>query len=167
MAYRSNFGKIIREVTKELDINTEVYSNDWCYRLEKNGRIRYIVGYHFPLNLSSSKELCQDKALTYSALKSAGISAVPHLFLPNFHAGVGESREELTPTMEEWLSETGYVVVKDNYGTGGNQVYRITDLSELDEILPKIYQKSYAACVCPFIEIQEEYRVTMLDDEPQ
>lgn len=167
MAYRSNFGKIIREVAQELNIETEVYSNDWCYRLTKGDKVQYIVGYHFPLNLSASKELCQDKALTYSALKSAGIPAVPHLFLPNFHAGVGESREELTPQMQKWIDETGYTVVKDNYGTGGNQVYRTQSLSELDEILPTIYTKSYAACVCPFMHIIEEYRVTMLDDEPQ
>lgn len=166
MAYRVNFAKIIKESCKELNIQVETFSNDWAFRMEKNGVVRYIVGYHFPLNLSASKELCQDKCLTYEALRRDGVPAVPHLFLPVFHAGEGEDMESLTPIMEKWIEETGYVVVKDNYGTGGNQVYRLTSIEEVEKTRQQIYQKSYACSVSPFFTIKEEYRVTMLDGEP-
>lgn len=165
MAYRENFIQIIREACAELGISVETYSNDWAFRLEKDGKIRYIVGYHFPLNLSSGKELCQDKCLTYSALSAAGIPAVPHLFVPVFKAAANEGLEALRPTMEKWIADTGYVVVKDNYGTGGNQVYRLSTMEEAEEAIQKVFQKSYAASVSPFFTIKEEYRVTMLDGE--
>ena len=167
MAARIYFVRIIRELCEELGIEAETYSNDWGFRLKKNGRTRYIVGYHFPLNRSSAKELCQDKSLTYDALKSAGVPAVPHLFVPARSAGGDGDLEKYRQLLEGLIERDGYVVIKDNYGTGGNRVFRF---SEADDAIAKIrdlHEIMYGACISPWKEIREEYRVTMLLGEPQ
>jgi glutathione synthase/RimK-type ligase-like ATP-grasp enzyme len=164
---RIHFVRIIRELTEELGIETETYSNDWGFRLKKDGKTRYLVGYHFPLNRSSAKELCQDKSLTYDALRSAGIPAVPHVFVPSVNAGGDPDLEKWRPFLEELIETTGYAVVKDNYGTGGNRVFRYDNADEAIAKIAELHKMIYGAAVSPWQEIREEYRVTMLMGEPQ
>lgn len=167
MAARIHFVRIIRELAEELGLEAESYSNDWGFRLRKNGKTRYVVGYHFPLNRSSAKELCQDKSLTYDALKSAGVPAVPHIFIPSASAGGSEDAEEWRPLLSKFIRETGFVVVKDNYGTGGNRVFRCDNVEDAVARIRDLHKIIYGAAVCPWQEIHEEYRVTMLLHEPQ
>ena len=167
MSKRIFFVRIIKELCEELGIEAETYSNDWGFRLRKNGKTRYIVGYHFPLNRSSAKELCQDKSLTYDALRSAGVPAVPHLFIPSRAAGGDGDLTKLRPLLEQMIRKDGYVVVKDNYGTGGNRVFRFTDADEAIAKVAELHEIMYGASICPWQEIREEYRVTMFQGEPQ
>ena len=167
MAARVHFVRIILELTEELGIETETYSNDWGFRLQKDGKTRYIVGYHFPLNRSSAKELCQDKSLTYDALRSAGVPAVPHLFIPSRSAGGDGDLSKYRPLLLELIERDGYVVVKDNYGTGGNRVFRFDDPDSAIRKIEELHQIMYGACISPWQDIREEYRVTMLLGEPQ
>ena len=167
MAARIHFVRIIRELSEELGIETETYSNDWGFRLQKDGKTRFIVGYHFPLNLSSAKELCQDKSLTYDALRSAGVPAVPHIFVPSVNAGGDPDLEKWRPFLQDLITTTGYAVVNDNYGTGGNRVFRYDNADDAIAKIAELHKMIYGAAVCPWQEIREEYRVTMLDGEPQ
>ncbi|MBR5738755.1 MAG: ATP-grasp domain-containing protein [Lachnospiraceae bacterium] len=164
---RVNFGRLIRGIAEEEGIRVTGFSGDWAFRLEKDGQVRYTVGYHFPLNLASSKELCQDKCLTYEVLASQGIPAAEHLFFPNPASVAGIDRDAAWNRALEILSEGREVVVKNNYGTGGNQVYRVKTEEELKDTIDLIYQKTYAASISPFYEIREEYRVVMLDGKPR
>lgn len=164
---RIHFVRIIRELTEELGIETETYSNDWGFRLRKDGKTRYLVGYHFPLNRSSAKELCQDKSLTYDALRSAGVPAVPHIFVPSVNAGGDPDLEKWRPFLQELIERTGYAVVKDNYGTGGNRVFRYDNADDAIAKIAELHKMIYGAAVSPWQEIREEYRVTMLMGEPQ
>ena len=167
MAFRTHFVQIIRELCEELGIEAESYSNDWGFRLQKDGKTRYLVGYHFPLNRSSAKELCQDKSLTFDALRSAGVPAVPHMFIPSRAAGGDGDLTKLIPILKLLIMKDGYVVVKDNYGTGGNRVFRFTDADAALAKIGELHEIMYGACISPWQEIREEYRVTMLEGEPQ
>ena len=164
---RKNFTKLIRTIAEEEGMQITGFSGDWAFRLEKDGKVRFTVGYHFPLNLSSVKELCQDKCLTYEVLTAAGVPAAEHLFFPNPVSVAGIDRDSAWNRALSILDAGKEVVVKNNYGTGGNQVYRVKTEEELKEIVDLIYQRSYAASLSPFYEIRDEYRVVMLDGEPQ
>lgn len=166
-AGRKNFGKLIKTIAKEEGINVQGFSGDWAFRLEKDGKVRFTVGYHFPLNCSSAKELCQDKCLTYEVLTAAGIPAAEHLFFPNPVSVAGIDRDTPWNRAMTLIREGKEVVVKNNYGTGGNQVYRVKTEEELRETVETVYQKSYAASLSPFYEIREEYRVVMLSGTPR
>ena len=163
----SNFSSMIREICEEEGIALSVYSGDWALRLSRDGRIFFIVGYNFPLNAASAKELCQDKALTGELLSSSGIPAVPHLFVPVTVKEGSREEEAVDSRIRTWLSEYGEVVVKDNYGTGGNYVFRASDFEEAKKLIEGIHKRSFASSVSPFLQITQEYRVTMLDGEPE
>ena len=158
---RSNFQELLEEICLEQGILLENFSDNWGHRLTKEGKSAYIVGYQFGLNLSSVKEICQDKVLTFEILSQAGIPACEHIFLP-----VNLSPEEAEKTGAKMLEKYGKAVLKDNYGTGGFKVFLINDMAEFKEKLSEIHKASYAAALCPFIDIIEEYRVILLDGEP-
>lgn len=164
---KSNFANILYEVCEELDISIESFSYYWAHRLKKGDKTRYIVGYQFPLNTSSVKEICQDKVLTYGILNDSSVPAMTHIFLPNNIASTGLDREDHERLAEMMLNIYGCIVIKDNYGTGGNKVFKVTDMEEFEKVLDTIYQSSYAASLSPYYDIENEYRVVMLKGEPE
>jgi len=161
---KSNFARLIDVICKEEDIEVRSYSDDWSHKLSRDGHTAFITGYQFALNPASSKELAQDKALTYSVLTDAGVPAAVHEFLPSF---TEESEKEFPyrALYEACMAERGEAVLKDNYGTGGNKVFRISDEEAYVKTLKKIWEGSYAASISPFYEIEEEIRVVVLDGE--
>lgn len=161
---KSNFARLIDIICDEEKIERKSFSDDWSHKLTRNGRTAFITGYQFALNPASSKELAQDKALTYSVLDDAGVPTAVHEFLPSFT----EESEKAFPyqaVYEACIKEAGEVVLKDNYGTGGNKVFRISDPETYVRTLKKIWDASYAASLSPFYDIEEEVRVVILDGE--
>ena len=51
----SNYVAIIREICTEEDIALQSFSFDWIFRLTKNGKTGFILGYQFGLNSASVK----------------------------------------------------------------------------------------------------------------
>ncbi len=164
---KSNFQRLLEKICEEEDIRLESFSYDWAHRLTKDGRQIFLVGYQFPLNNASAKELCQDKALTYGMLTDAKIPAAVHIFLPTQTSKSVLKRDDEEAIIDGLLKSCGEVVLKDNSGTGGNRVYRVKELPEAMELLDRLCEGSHGAALCPFYEIEEEYRVVMLDHEPQ
>jgi len=162
----SNFIRILYEICQEEDIEIRSFSDFWGHKLYRKGLSCFIVGYQFPLNLASSKEIAQDKVLTYQMLEASHIPAVPHYFIPSSPY----MDPDAIPAPEfpaELLKRDGVMVLKDNYGTGGVEVFRVYSLAEYEDTLSRIHVRSRAAALCPYVDIQEEYRVVMLDHEPQ
>ena len=162
---RSNFISLIREICSEENIEIKSFSDGWAHQLKKNGKQCYIVGYQFPVNKASSKEICQDKVLTYEVLTDAGIPAAEHLFLPKWEVRTVPEPSGIVKKALSMLERDGKIVLKDNYGTGGNKVFLIEDENGFYETLELILQGSYAASLSPFYEIEEEYRVVMTDGD--
>jgi len=68
--------------------------------------------------------------------------------------------------MLAYAEDIGYpLVCKPNVGTGGEDVDRIDNGAELEQSVLQLFQKHRAICLSPFLEIEQEYRVLMLDDE--
>ena len=88
---RKNFGKLIRTIAEEEGMKVTGFSGDWAFRLEKDGKVRFTVGYHFPLNTSAVKELCQDKCLTYDVLTAAGVPAAEFVKIRETASGAAVS----------------------------------------------------------------------------
>ena len=164
--HSSNFVRILREIAGELGLEIRDYSSDWAFRLSDGKHEVYIVGYQFPLNTSTAREICQDKALASEILTDLGIPNVTHIFLPA--PEISAYMETVNPeeVFHEIRKTRPYAVVKDNYGTGGHRVFRVRTLPEFREAYAAILQKSQAACISPYYEIQEEYRIILLRGRP-
>ena len=51
------------------------------------------------------------------------------------------------------------------FGSNGNDVFLCTSFIEVKSVLEDIFQRSYSASICPFYEIDIEYRLIYLNGE--
>ncbi len=157
--------KTIKEICSENGITCESFSYDWIFRLSKNGKVVYIFGYQFENNSATSQLICADKCATSDLLLFNGIPSVKHNFFMSpiniNYVGVTGNWERIT----ELLNNHGRLVCKANEGSGGGNVYLIANQFELERAVHKISSHSRAMAVCPFYEIENEFRIVVLNDK--
>ena len=61
------------------------------------------------------------------------------------------------------LKDCGTLVIKPNDGTGGDRVFKVSSVYELETAVHTIYEKSGYLAASPFYEIANEYRTIVLD----
>ena len=66
---KSSYVKIINEICAEEGIKLSSYSYDWAFRLQKDEKQAFILGYQFGLNPSSVQQVCNDKNIASEVLK--------------------------------------------------------------------------------------------------
>ena len=67
---------MIKEICAELGISFSLVSKDWIILLQKEEKLRTIVGYKFDLNNHASGLICDDKFVLYEVLKHEQIQVV-------------------------------------------------------------------------------------------
>ncbi|MCR5716405.1 MAG: ATP-grasp domain-containing protein [Lachnospiraceae bacterium] len=161
----TNFVKIIKEIAQEEGIRLTSYSYDWIFRLEKDQKSRYIIGYQFGLNAGSVQSLCSDKSAASDVMTSLGIPNVPHFYFmaPEEQHYIGERGN--WSELLSLLSKYEDLVVKPNEGTGGDDVYRVRTPFELERAVSEIFRHSTDLAVSPYQPIAHEYRVIVLDGQ--
>ena len=161
----TNFDRLIRAAAEEEGIRLVSFSDDWAYLLTKDGKRRMIVSHVFPLNPSSSAEVCRDKALCYEVLSEAGIPAVRHIFIPNNEYPAYFQEAPVKSRVLAWMEKYPRIVLKDNYGSGGNSVYYAEEEADADKALQALLPHTAALALSPYINVKAEYRVVVLDKE--
>lgn len=159
---------IVRGIAHELGLTLTLLGGGWILRLSRtrNGveHVRHIHGYAFDLNPAATHAIACDKAATCEALARAGVACVPHelflhpamaRFVP--HAGVFEK------LLLTWRACDQDVVLKDNTGTGGRDVYRCRSVVELEEAAMRLFAQTNAIACCPFRALTHEFRFVVLD----
>ena len=126
---------------------------------------RYIWGRDFGLNPASSAAILNDKYAIYETLTYHHIPAVECQIIypegdPNPWA-VGCN--SLAFAAQYFCAHGSHIVLKPNYGSQGIGVRQITSLPELARAYREAFARSYSASLCPFYNIQHEYRVVILD----
>lgn len=154
-------------ICQEENIDFQLLSLNWIKRLEKSHQVRYIMGYKFDLNSYASGNIADDKFATYCALHYANIPAVEHFILYDFtnQANYAYGHNSFTNLERYFHDHADHIVIKPCNGTGGHQVYQLTDLQKVAPILTEIFYNNSSACLCPFYKIKHEYRVILLDHE--
>ena len=161
----SNYVAIIREICAEEGIELQSFSFDWIFRLTKNGKTGFILGYQFGLNSASVNSICCDKSAASELMTALGIPNISHILFasPPEQKFVGNCgfMEELLALLKKHRC----LVVKPNDGTGGDRVYKVTTPCELETAVFEIFQKSAYLAASPFEKIENEYRAVILDGE--
>jgi glutathione synthase/RimK-type ligase-like ATP-grasp enzyme len=157
---------LLREIAAEQKIQLTSFSQDWILRLEKAGRARHIMGYNFELNSATAELIAGDKAAISDLLANQNIPRVEHkLFLHPRLAGYVSEQGNFA-NMLAYAHEHGFpLVVKPNQGTGGEDVTRVDNVAEMEQAAMALFQGHRAICLSPYLEIEQEYRALMLDDE--
>lgn len=153
---------IINEICKELEIECTFFSEDWCCLLTKGKKEIVISGYKFPLNDHAAGLIADDKYALYELLKMKNIPVIEHkiLFSPNNEAEKIKNKESV---FEYFKKNNNALVVKPNNGTCGNGVMRIYDKDELLTSIDELFSANYSISLCPYYDIDTEYRVIILN----
>ena len=158
--------ELVREIAGEIGLDYQSFSQDWILQLGKGGDKRHIVGYNFEVNSATAHMLAADKAATSGALESAGLAHVEHrLFLHPRLANYVSSQGNWDEIQAFAKSHSFPLVVKPNEGTGGSQVTKVENGLELEQAVTQLFDKHRAISISPFVEIEQEYRAILLDDE--
>ena len=156
MYKEKQFNKIIKQICQEKDIQYEELSDDWIIKLKKCNINKFLVGYKFDLNTQATSEICNDKFALYAVLKSEEIPVIKHNII------FKNEEDKLRKYFDEYNQD---VVLKPNNGTCGNNVLHICDYNKLKDEYNRIISKCYSVDVCPFYEIESEYRVIYLPNK--
>lgn len=164
-----NFKKLLEEICTLENIKLTYISKGWIAVLEKNNICRILAGYKFDLNLHGLGEVCDDKYALYELLEHFKLPIVKH------HIVYGSANEEsyargcnsIEYLKELFLKYNKSIVLKINNGTCGNDVYHITNIKDLKYYYLRLCQHNYSLSLSPFIEIENEYRVIILQNKPE
>lgn len=155
--------RMIEEVCKEKGIERTNLSYDWIIILKKGKKEKKIVNYRFHLNEKRATELTNDKYATYVLLKHYGIPIIKHEVLFN---------EEIMPDLVyandnfNILRNHEKVVIKANDSFQGKDVYLCEHENEKLQIVKQLFEEGKdMLTVCPFMDIEYEYRAIFLYGE--
>lgn len=157
--------RVVEEYAFEHGIGVTSLSGGWIIALEKRNWRKCIFGLDFGLNSSVAKLLARDKAATGDVLSLDNIPHVEHrLFLRPDSLGANPNGN--WASIKEWFEECSYdVVCKPNLGSSGQHVERAQTVPALERIIQELFMRERAVAISPYLALEAEYRITILDDE--
>ena len=161
------FVQAIRRYCAGHGIAVDNRAGGWLIAMRRGGTRRFAFGYDIGLNSAIAHRLANDKSATAEALGLAGVPCIPHdLFLnPKMGAHiVGPGWHEAMLTL--LVQNPHGVVVKPNEGTSGRSVFKAATPDELDRAAGEVFSMSAGLVIAPYVEIEDEVRVILLDDRP-
>ncbi|MBV9461273.1 MAG: RimK-like protein [Bradyrhizobium sp.] len=158
------FVDAIRHYCRARGIACEVKSQGWLMIMQRGGRRRLAFGYDIGLNSAMAHRIANDKSATAEVLAHSEIACIPHtLFLsPKPGKYTGGAREAMLALLG---AHPHGLVAKPNEGTSGRFVFKVTSEAELDHATSEIFASHLSLAISPFVEIQEEVRVILLDGD--
>lgn len=165
----NSFHEIIKEICMEQGINFSVLSKDWVLMLEKGNKTRFISGYKFDLNSHGFGSIIDDKYATFEVLKKKNVPIIEHQILfsksnMNDYAVGSNTYSKVEEIFEEYPQG---IVLKANDSTCGNEVYHIKKKEDISFYLERLFHKNFSISICPFYDIEREYRLIVLNNECQ
>lgn len=159
--------RILRRVGASMGITIHPIGGGWMAELRMGEERRMLHGYQLELNSAAAAGIATDKAAAFEVLSAHGVKAVRHeVFLhPRLtgYAPEGGSWRGMLELFEELGRDA---VVKDNMGTGGVGVFRARSERSLEACTYRLFQRVHGLAMCPFLEIEREVRVLLLDGRP-
>lgn len=148
-------------------ISVELKADGWLIAMKRGSQRRFTFGYDLGLNSAVAHRIANDKGATSDVLAMCGVPCIPHSAF-------------LSPAMYKFIVPTGAwtemlgllkqnpqgIVVKPNEGTGGMLVFKAKTEPELEIAAHAIFSSEKSLAVSPFVEIEDEVRVILIDYKP-
>lgn len=147
--------QLIRQICQEQNIKLQEFSESWILKLTKDTKTTYVFGYRFESNSATTMAICNDKVATYMVLNDAGLPCIDHYFFMRNHQ---YKQKHILQQILPYLNQYKTIVVKNNNGTGGRLIYKVTNKRQLNQALSKILAHSKFIAVSPFYQLDKEYR---------
>jgi glutathione synthase/RimK-type ligase-like ATP-grasp enzyme len=137
---------------------------DWLLDVTIGGVTKQVIWYDLGLNTSTQYQVMKDKAATSWVLERASVPTAEHFLLLRKDSQ-GWTSSQGAEQMK-FIERVGFpVVVKPNGGSNGTAVFLVDNSNQLDAMLLELFEQHRAIALSPFIRVQKEYRVTVLDGE--
>jgi len=151
---------IITNIATKMGLTIDFMCDNWVISLRKNKTTKYIFGYNFGLNSSTSKMICDDKYACSEILSKNNVSCIPYEFFNTRYS----NRDSLIIDLFNFLDKySSGVVCKNNTGTGGEYAYLCKTKKSLLLALDKFTNRNLNFIANPFLNIKNEFRVIILD----
>jgi glutathione synthase/RimK-type ligase-like ATP-grasp enzyme len=158
------FVTAIRHYCARHDIAVEVRSGGWLIAMRRGAQRHFAFGYDIGLNSAIAHRLANDKSATSEVLALSGVPCIAHRLFLNPRLGAHVAGPGWREAMLALLAQHPQgVVVKPNEGTAGRSVFRATTVEDLDSAVNEVFAMSLGLVISPYIEIEEEVRVVLLD----
>src|ERR1700741_5001884 len=161
------FVQAIKNYCAEHGLTVDVRADGWLIVMRDGARRKLAFAYDLGLNSAVAHRIANDKSATSDVLALSGIPSVPHtLFLnPELNAFVPPrgSWEAMLALLQQ--SPDG-IVVKPNEGTSGKSVFWVKSKTALELAVKRIFSTQTALVVSPYLDIEDEVRVVVLDRKP-
>ena len=162
------FVQAIRSYGARHGIDVDVRSGGWLIAMRRGEMRRFAFGYDIGLNSAIAHRLANDKSATAEALSLARVPCIPHHLFLNPKLGRNVVGDDWREAMLGLLHDNPQgVVVKPNEGTSGRSVFKVTTEAELDHAAREVFSMSTGLVISPYVEIEDEVRVILLDDVPR
>lgn len=161
------FVDAVRKYCAAHGIGIEIRSQGWLIIMRRGASRHLAFGYDLGLNSAVAHRIANDKAATAEVLQTCGVACVAHsLFL-------SPKMNEYTPPQRSWEAMLALlrenpdgVVVKPNEGTSGDSVFKASTEPDLELAVHRIFSSSLGLSISPYVEIENEFRVVLLDHQP-
>ena len=150
------YNEIIKEICEEENINLITYQGGWLKELRKGNVTNYIVGYKFSLNNQGISLVVDDKGLFYDTIKDKLPIIIHHVLFNNYDS------DEVLDIFHKYNNK---LIIKGNIGTCGREVFKITNEKRLFNIIDRLFENQYSISLCPYYDIDKEYRLIVLNND--
>jgi D-alanine-D-alanine ligase-like ATP-grasp enzyme len=146
----------VRAAAMSNGVRVDSLSDGWILRLSRGGQVRHTYGYRFDINPSAAGLAAQDKAATHAVLAHVGVPSVPHQLL---RCG---GYADLSAVVAGACRFGFPCVLKPNPGSGGRGVRLVESQREMARLIRRM-RPGETWTVSPYVAIEAEYRVVVLD----
>ena len=161
------FVTAIRRYCARHDIVVDVRAGGWLIAMRRGAQTRFAFGYDIGINSAIAHRLANDKSAAAEVLALAGLPCIPHHLFLNPKLGEQIAGPGSWDAMLGLLAQNPQgVVVKPNEGTAGRSVFRVLSRRELELAVADVFSLSRGLAISPYVEIEEEVRVVLLDQAP-
>lgn len=161
---RRQIVRIIEEICKENGYKLSLYSDEWVIVIDNGEKRMIIPSYRFPNNDAGVSDLCSDKSGLSEFLRAYDVPCIPHQFF--WMGGMDDdSRDEIVKALRELVEKHKGAVIKPNNGTGGSNVFKITDVNSIETTLQHFKGEPRMIAISPLVTIEAEYRAIVCGEE--
>lgn len=170
---KNNFDKfffnIINEIAKYLKLEVKIESSHFrLLSLKYKEEKKLIYGTDFGLNNTDALRLFDNKCCLLEFLKSNNIPIVNFNFIDMqnrkyFYQNDNEFLDDNKQKLYDFLKTNMKIVLKDNKGADGKNVFLIESINDIDTKLNYFINHNISILVQPFVEIDYEIRSIILD----